>query len=67
MNESPEIASERAAIQHLVRRLDGFRRGLELDEAMIRQIVEAVFADISLRTDEDRLIEARTRMIMATV
>ncbi|MGH1575567.1 hypothetical protein ACRAWG_39310 (plasmid) [Methylobacterium sp. P31] len=46
-----------------MRRLDGFARGLGLDEAVTRQIVEKVVADMPLRTDEERLIEARMRLI----
>jgi hypothetical protein len=42
MNYDPEIAHERAAIQHMMRRLDGFARGLGLDEGTTGQIVEQV-------------------------
>ncbi|MCJ2054761.1 hypothetical protein [Methylobacterium sp. J-070] len=58
--------AEAAAIQHLMRRLDGFAQSVGLDEATTRQIVEQVAAEMPLRTDEERLIEARTRMIEAS-
>ncbi|MCJ2116513.1 hypothetical protein MKK65_07955 [Methylobacterium sp. J-001] len=54
------------AIQHMMRRLDGFARGLGLDEAATRQIVEKVAADMADQPDEERMIEARTRMIVAS-
>ena len=50
----------------MMRRLDGFARGLGLDEAATRQIVEKVDIDMPVRTDEERLIEARTRMVVAS-
>jgi hypothetical protein len=64
MSDDPEATHERKAIQHMMRRLDGFARGLGLDEATKRQIVEKVFADMPVHTDEDRLAEARARMIV---
>jgi hypothetical protein len=66
MSDDPEAIHERAAIQHLMRRLDGFARGLGLDEAATRQIVEKVYADMPVHTDEERLIEARNRLIAAS-
>ncbi len=60
------IKAEAAAIQRLMRRLDGFARGLGLDEPATRQIVEKVAADMPVRSDEERLIEARTRMMEAS-
>lgn len=65
MSKNPEAAHERAAIQHMMRRLDGFARGLGLDEAATRQIVEGVLADMLVHTDEEGLAEARQRMITA--
>jgi hypothetical protein len=65
MSDDPEAAHERAAIQHMMRRLDGFARGLGLDEAATRLIVEKVFADMPLHTDEERLAKARARMVEA--
>jgi hypothetical protein len=67
MSDDPEAAHERAAVQHMMRRLDGFARGLGLDEATMRQIVERVAAEMLMRTDKERLIEARTRIIEASV
>jgi hypothetical protein len=66
MSDDPEAAHQRAAIQHMMRRLDGFARGLGLDEAATRLIVEKVFADMPVHTDEERLTEARTRMLPAS-
>lgn len=63
MSDDPEAAHERAAIQHMMRRLDGFARGLGLDEAVAREIVEQVYADMPVHTDEERLAEARRRMV----
>jgi len=65
--DQPEVAHERAAVQHLMRRFDGFARGLSLHEAAPQQIVELVAAEMLMGTDEERLIEARTRMIEASV
>lgn len=59
MSDDPEAAYERAAIHHLTRRLHLFARGLGLDEATTRQVVEKVFADMPMRTDEERLETAR--------
>lgn len=50
---------DRAAIEYMMRRLDGFARGLGLDEAVTRQIVEKVAADLPMHTDEERLETAR--------
>ena len=66
MSDVPEAAHERAAIQYMMRRLDGFARGLGLDEATTRQIVEQVAADMPVHTDEERLAESRARMIVAS-
>ena len=66
VSEDPEATHERAAIQFMMRRLDGFARGLGLDEAATRQIVEKVVADMPVHTDEERLTEARQRMIIAS-
>jgi len=48
-----------------MRRLDGFARGLGLDEAATHRIVERVAADMAMRSDEKRMVEARLRMIVA--
>ena len=66
MSCDPEAAHERDAIQYMMRRLDGFARGLGLDEAATRQIVERVLADMPMHTDEERLATARERMIVAS-
>jgi hypothetical protein len=58
--------AERTTVQHMMRRLDGFARGLGLDQAATRQIVEKVAADMADQSDEERMIEARTRMIVAS-
>ncbi|MCJ2020412.1 hypothetical protein MKK84_23765 [Methylobacterium sp. E-065] len=49
-----------------MRRLDGFARGGGLDEAAARGIVEKAAAAMRMRTDEERLIKARTRRIEAS-
>lgn len=63
MSEDPEATHERTAIQFMMRRLNGFARGLGLDDAATRQIVEKVVADMPVHTDEERLTEARNRLI----
>jgi len=67
MSYDLEAAHERAAIQRMMRRLNGFARGLSLDEAATRKIVEQVVADMPERSDEEHLIAARHRMIMAAI
>ena len=67
MSADPETAHRRAAIQHIMRRLDGFARGLGLDEAATRQVVEQVAADMPDQDSKELLVEARTRLILATV
>jgi hypothetical protein len=49
-----------------MRRLDGFARGLGLDGAITRAIVEKVAVDMLDQSDEERLAEARRRMIVAS-
>jgi len=66
MSDNPDAASERAAIQHMMRRLDGFARGLGLDEADTRRIVEKIAAEMPEQTDDERLDAARQRMIIAS-
>lgn len=63
MSDDPEAAHERASIQNMMRRLDVFARGLRPDEVTTRQIVEKVVADMPVHTDEERLTEARNRLI----
>lgn len=67
MSEDPEPPRRQGAIQRMMRRLEGFARGLGLDEAATRQIVEQVDADMPGETDEERSVEARMRMIVASV
>jgi hypothetical protein len=66
MSDDPEATHERAAVQHMMRRLDGFARGLGLNEAIMRQVVEQVVAGMPMRSDEERLAEARNRLIVAS-
>jgi hypothetical protein len=49
-----------------MRRVEGFARGLGLDDASTRRIAESVIADMPLRLAEERVAEARARMISAT-
>ncbi|KTS10268.1 hypothetical protein SB2_06905 [Methylobacterium radiotolerans] len=56
---------DRDAVNRLTRLLDGFARGLGLDSAEVRAIVEAVITDMPDRPDEDRQMEARKRMLKA--
>lgn len=58
--------ADRAVVQQMMRRLDGFARGLGLDEAATRQIVEKVAADMVDQLDEERMMEARKRMLLAS-
>lgn len=55
--------ADQAAINRLLRRLDGFARGLEPDDAAARRIARDIVADMPSRLDEERLAEARTRML----
>lgn len=66
MSDNPEAASERAAIQHMMRRLDGFARGLGFDEADTRRIIEKIAAEMPKQTDDERLDAARQRMVIAS-
>jgi hypothetical protein len=63
----PEAAHEQAMIKFMLRRLDGFADGLGLHEAVARKIVKEVAADMPMRTNEERLMEARARMVAASV
>ena len=65
MSEPPGTP-DKATIHRAMARLDGFARGLELDEANTRQIVEAVVADMPDQSDEERLTEALRRMNVAS-
>jgi hypothetical protein len=65
MSEASPNPIDKAAVQRLMRRVEGFARGLGLDDASARRIVEAVVADMPSRLDEERVAEARVRMITA--
>jgi hypothetical protein len=47
-------------------RLEGCARGLGLDEAARRQIIEKVLADMPICTTQMRLTEVRTRMVVGS-
>lgn len=49
----------------MMRRLDGFARGLDLDDGTVRQIVEHVIAEMPDAEDVDRQAEARNWMLLA--
>ncbi len=59
-------ARELTEIQLMLRRLKGFALVIDLDEATMRQIIRQVVADMPKRSDEERLVEARSRMIAAS-
>jgi hypothetical protein len=63
--DTPEGQRERAAIQYMMRRLDGFARGLGLNEATTRHIVEKVAADMPERSGDERLKSARNCLLAA--
>ena len=65
MNEEPSGPIDKAAVQRLVRRVDGFARGLGLDGDTMRRIAEGVIADMPSRSDEERVMEARKRLLLA--
>ncbi|MGU3340785.1 hypothetical protein ACLBXJ_22445 [Methylobacterium mesophilicum] len=62
MSESSPLLFK-AAVHRAMARLDGFARGLGLDDAVTRVIVEQVVVELPLAEDEQRLAEARQRMI----
>lgn len=49
----------------MMRRLDGFARGLGFDEAATREIVERIAADMPQQTDDERLETARNCLLAA--
>ena len=55
-----------AAVQQMMWCLDGVARVLGLDEATTRAIVEKVISEMPNQQDEERLAEARLRMIVAS-
>ncbi|MCJ2101225.1 hypothetical protein [Methylobacterium sp. E-046] len=66
MNEQEPPPIDRLAIQRVLRRVDGFAPGLRLDDATARRVVEEVITDMPTRTDDDRLMEVRKRLLIAT-
>ena len=61
MNADPDQLDpthRRTAIQRRMRCLGGFSRGLSLDKASARGIIENVAAEMLMRTDEEHMIEA---------
>ena len=63
MSEAASGPADQATINRLLRRLDSFASGLGLDDAAARRIAREVVADMPSRLDEERLAEARTRML----
>lgn len=53
-------------VRYMMDRLQAFAQGLGLDEAVTQQIVEGVLADMPIRTIQERLTEARARMVVAS-
>ncbi|MGH1572065.1 hypothetical protein ACRAWG_16970 [Methylobacterium sp. P31] len=49
-----------------MRRLDGFARELGLDGPTTRAIIEKILADMPTRTEDDRLMEARKLVLLAS-
>ena len=66
MTEPEPPPVDKLAIQRLRRQVDGFARGLGVDIDVTRQIVEKVVADMPDRDDDQRLMEARKRLLIAT-
>jgi pantoate kinase len=60
---TPDLIDE-GAVQRLIKRVEGFARGLGLDDASTRRIAEAFVADMPSRLDEEQMVEARTRMLI---
>ena len=67
MSDDPEVAHELAVSRHMMRRSDRFARRLGLDEATKREIIKKVVFEMPLVEEEERLIDARARMIIASV
>lgn len=66
MSDDASGRVDRAAVNRLLNRLNGFAYGLGLDETTARQIAEEVAAAIPFGADEERVVEARKRMLAAT-
>ena len=61
----PPAPPDLAAVQRTMTRLDGFTRGVGLDALTVRLIVEEVIAGMPESSDDERLAEARKRMLKA--
>ncbi|MHB2208253.1 hypothetical protein [Methylobacterium sp. CM6257] len=62
----PANSNVKGEVQYMMDRLDGFARNLGLTRTATRQIVEKVLADMPTRTTQERLTEARARMVGAS-
>ena len=62
----PSGTPNKVTVHRAMARLDGFARGLGLGEATTRQIVEAVVTDMPDQPEDERLAEARCRLIVAS-
>lgn len=60
-----EDASDREAVQRLMRQLHGYAQGLGLDDATVREIVERVVAGMPDGDDVHLQAEARQWMLRA--
>ncbi|WCS27757.1 hypothetical protein LOK46_13335 [Methylobacterium sp. NMS14P] len=67
MSEDPERLRQQADIQFMMQRLKGFARVVDLDEATTRRIIRQVVADMPTRSIEAWMVEARSRMIKASI
>lgn len=67
MSDDSDPSRRQADIHFMMQRLKGFSRVVDLDEAKTRQIIRQVVADMPSRSDEERLVEARSRMIRASI
>jgi hypothetical protein len=66
MTEPEPLPVDRLAVQRLRGQVDRIARGLGVDVEATRQIVEKVVADMPDRDDNERLMEARKRLLIAT-
>ncbi|MBN4095674.1 hypothetical protein [Methylobacterium sp. OT2] len=65
MSDETKLRRHQDAIQQMMRRLDGYVRGLGLDEAATHQIIEKIASDMPERTDEEQLEAARRWLLAA--
>jgi hypothetical protein len=63
---SSNVEPRTAEVRSMMDRLEGCARGLGLDEAARRQIIEKVLADMPICTTQMRLTEVRTRMVVGS-